>query len=79
MVLEQGVPTFRASPAVVGRVAQLLKRERSGELSRTEADELERYEEIDDYLSHLNYVVRNLQSTSSPTAQEFEGYGSAAC
>ena len=62
MVLEQGVPTFRASPAVVGRVAQLLGRERSGELSQAETDELERYEEIDDYLSHLNRVVRNLQS-----------------
>ena len=63
MVLEQGVPTFRASPAVVGRVAQLLERERSGELSQVETDELGRYEEIDDYLSHLNRVVRNLQST----------------
>ena len=62
MVLEQGVPTFRASLAVVGRIAQLLEREQGGELSRAEADELERYEEIDDYLSHLNRVVRNLQS-----------------
>lgn len=62
LVLEGGVPTFRASPAVVGRVAHLLERERGGELSQAETDELERYEEIDDYLSHLNRVVRNLQS-----------------
>ena len=62
LVLEQGVPIFRASSAVVGRVAQLLERERSGELSQAETDELGRYEEIDDYLSHLNRVVRNLQS-----------------
>lgn len=61
LVLEGNVPSFRAAPAVVGRVKQLLERERRGELSRTETDELERYEEFDDYLSHLNRVVRNLQ------------------
>lgn len=62
IVLEQGVPTFRASPAVVSRVEQLLEKEQEGGLSRAEADELARYEEVDDYLSHLNRVVRNLQS-----------------
>lgn len=62
IVLEQGVPTFRASPAVVSRVEQLLEKEHEGELGGAEADELARYEEVDDYLSHLNRVVRNLQS-----------------
>ncbi len=62
IVLEQGVPTFRASPAVVSRVEQLLEKEQEGGLSRAKADELSRYEEVDDYLSHLNRVVRNLQS-----------------
>lgn len=65
LVLEGSVPSFRAAPAVVDRVAQLLEREQGGKLSRAEADELGRYEESDDYLSHLNRVVRNLQSTSS--------------
>lgn len=60
--LVQGVPTFRASTAVVGRIEQLLEKELEEGLSASEADELAQYEEIDDYLSHLNRVVRNLQS-----------------
>ena len=52
LVLEGSVPTFRAAPAVVGRVTQLLERDRGGELSQAETEELERYEELDDYLSH---------------------------
>lgn len=78
LVLEGSVPTFRAAPAVVGRVKQLLEREQGGELSRAEAEELGRYEELDDYLSHLNRVIRNLQSTFSCTAQELGGDGLAA-
>ena len=62
IVLEQGVTTFRASSAVVGRVERLLEKVQEGGLSKAEADELARYEEVDDYLSHLNRVVRNLQS-----------------
>lgn len=62
IVLIQGVPTFRASIAVVSRIERLLEKERETELNPGEADELARYEEIDDYLSHLNRVVRNLQS-----------------
>ena len=63
IVLVQGVPTFRASVAVVNRVEQLVEKERGAGLSRPEVAELSQYEEIDDYLSHLNRVVRNLQST----------------
>ena len=62
IVLVQGVPAFRASAAVISRVEQLVEKEEQVGLSSTEADELTRYEEIDDYLSHLNRVVRNLQS-----------------
>ena len=61
MVLIQGVPAFRASAAVVRRIEELVEKERETGLSRAEADELDRYEEIDDYLSHLNRIVRNLQ------------------
>lgn len=61
LVLEGGVPTFRAAPAVAELIARLLERERQGELSEAEADELRRYEALDDYLSHLNRVVRGLQ------------------
>lgn len=63
IVLEKGVPTFRASPAVVKRIQHLLAQERDTGLSEDEAKELVQYEDIDDYLSHLNRVVRNLQST----------------
>lgn len=62
IVLEQGVPTFRATSTVVSRVERLLEKEQEDGLSKAEADELTRYEEVDDYLSHLNRVVRNLQS-----------------
>ena len=62
IVLVQGVPAFRASAAVISRVEQLVEKEEQAGLSSAEADELTRYEEIDDYLSHLNRVVRNLQS-----------------
>ena len=62
IVLVQGVPTFRASAAVLSRVEQLTQKEQGSGLSQTEAAELTRYEEVDDYLSHLNRVVRNLHS-----------------
>lgn len=58
--LEEGVPVFRASAAVRARIQWLLDRQEDKELSAQEAEELDRYEEIDDYLSHLNRVVRNL-------------------
>ncbi len=61
IALEQGVPTFRASEAVVKRITELLEKHEVG-LSKVETDELTRYEEVDDYLSHLNRVVRHLQS-----------------
>lgn len=36
IVLEQGVPSFRASSAVVGRVERLLEKEQEGGLSKAE-------------------------------------------
>jgi hypothetical protein len=62
IVLEKGIPSFRASSAVVKRIDDLLQKEESSGLTADEAKELAQYEEIDDYLSHLNRVVRNLQS-----------------
>ena len=47
---------------MVSRVEQLVEKEEQVGLSSAEADELTWYEEIDDYRSHLNRVVRNLQS-----------------
>jgi hypothetical protein len=37
-----------------------LRKQQSSQLSREEEQELDRYEEIDDYLSFLNRTVRNL-------------------
>jgi len=58
--LEEGVPVFRASQAVQTRVESLLSKQQSSQLTPEEEQELDRYEEIDDYLSFLNRIVRNL-------------------
>ncbi|HFE67477.1 MAG TPA: hypothetical protein ENJ93_09475 [Chloroflexi bacterium] len=58
--LEKGVPVFQASTAVQKRIQLLLQKQQTGNLAPAEIEELDRYEEIDDYLSHLNRVVRNL-------------------
>jgi hypothetical protein len=58
--LEEGVPIFGASQTVREHLEILLEKERLNQLTKSELEELERYEEIDDYLSHLNRVVRNI-------------------
>jgi hypothetical protein len=58
--LEEGVPLLRASHTVQTRIEALLAKQRVSPLSADEEEELARYEEIDDYLSFLNRVVRNL-------------------
>lgn len=63
IALVQGVPIFRASAAVIERLEQLLEQEQMTGLNEAERAELAQYEEVDDYLSHLNRVVRNLQRT----------------
>ena len=57
--MEEGVPILRASSFVQKRIETLLLKERSSGLSPQEAEEFDRYEEIDDYLSFLNRMVRN--------------------
>jgi len=63
--LEEGVPIFRASQAVQTRVESLLSKQQSSQLTSQEEQELDRYEEIDDYLSFLNRTVRNLFQNQS--------------
>jgi hypothetical protein len=58
--LEEGVPIFRASSVVQTRIETLLFKQQTSQLNLEEEQELDRYEEIDDYLSFLNRVVRNL-------------------
>jgi len=58
--LQEGIPILRASASVQDRVEDLASKRRESRLSREEAEEFDRYEEIDDYLSLLNRLVRNL-------------------
>ena len=62
--LQDGVPVLRASTAVQRRITTLLRKQKRGTLSPSKAAELDQYEDLDDYLSLLNRLVRNsLQST----------------
>lgn len=57
--LQEGVPVFRASSYVQKRIDLLVRKQREKDLTKAEKDEIERYEEIDDYLSYVNRIVRN--------------------
>jgi hypothetical protein len=57
--LVEGVPVFRASSAVNARIEELLTKQQRFSLSFEEEQELDCYEEIDDYLSFVNRLVRN--------------------
>jgi hypothetical protein len=58
--LQDGVPILRASTTVQRRIATLLRKQQKATLSPAETTELDQYEELDDYLSFLNRVVRNV-------------------
>jgi hypothetical protein len=60
IALEEGVPVFRASGAVQERIEDLLEKQVDGGLSEGEVQELDCYGEIDDYLSFVNRMVRDL-------------------
>ena len=61
--LEDGVPVFRAAEVIQDRIDDLVTREHRGELNSGEVEELDRYEEIDDYLSFVNRLIRNLSQS----------------
>ena len=58
--LEEGVPIFRATDAICSRIQDLLLMQTERSLSQAEEEELDSYEEIDDYLSFVNRTMRNL-------------------
>lgn len=62
--LEKGVLIFRASQAVQDVVEKLLSKQSTQGLSQAEDEELEQYEDIDDYLSFTNRLLRNLKQTN---------------
>ena len=57
--LEDGVPIFRVSSTVQTRIETLLSKQQEFSLNPQEEEELDGYEEIDDYLSFVNRTIRN--------------------
>lgn len=58
MELVEGVPIFRAISIVQTRIEALIAKQQDRHLSPAE-EELDCYEEVDDYLSFVNRMVRN--------------------
>jgi hypothetical protein len=58
--LVEGIPIFKASTAVKNRIQELLDKQQTLPLNPEEEQELNLYEEIDDYLSFVNRTVRNI-------------------
>ena len=65
--IEEGTPVLRATRAIQERIEELLDKQKDAQLTEAEESELRQYEEIDDYLSFLNRLVRNL--TQFPTQE----------
>ncbi|NER48884.1 MAG: hypothetical protein F6J86_38530 [Symploca sp. SIO1B1] len=63
--LVEGIPLFRASSTVQERINTLLDKQQTSPLNSEEEQELDLYEEIDDYLSFINRTVRNLYLTQN--------------
>lgn len=57
--LQDGVPIFRASQWVQDRIEAFLAKQQTMALTLEESRELDSYEEVDDYLSFVNRIVRN--------------------
>lgn len=57
--LREGVPIFRAQPRIQERVEELLQKQPSERLTDSEERELSQYEELDEFLSLVNRLVRN--------------------
>ncbi len=58
--LEEGVLVLRVSQATQNRIEELLDKQHQMPLSEAEEIELDQYENIDDYLSFINRLTRNL-------------------
>ena len=57
--LREGIPVFRARPKIQERIEELLEKQSSAPLTAFETRELLQYEELDDFLSLVNRLVRN--------------------
>ena len=61
----EGVPIFKASTSFHRRREELLAKNQNAKLTKAEEEELDLYEEIDDYLSLINRTLRNLTQRQS--------------
>ncbi|WP_439638183.1 hypothetical protein [Spirulina sp.] len=66
--LIDGVIIFRASEYVQNRIETLLDKQDISQLTEAEANELDCYGEIDDYLSFVNRTIRNTAIAQNNTA-----------
>ena len=66
--LVEGIPIFRSTTIVQTRIESLLAKQQDETLSLAEEGELDSYEEIDDYLSFVNRLVRNMSISQTETA-----------
>jgi hypothetical protein len=57
--LVEGFPIFRAASIIQNRIEALLAKQQNDTLNSEEEEELDCYEDIDDYLSFVNRIVRN--------------------
>ena len=57
--LQEGIPVFKATHSVQKRIELLVAKQPQEGLTTTEREELDGYEELDDYLSFANRVMRN--------------------
>jgi hypothetical protein len=58
--LVEGIPTLKASQKVQTRIENLLVKQQTTLLNPEEEEELDYYEDLDDYLSLVNRTIRNL-------------------
>jgi hypothetical protein len=64
--LREGLPMFRAPPQIQERIEELLDKQADGVLSAEDQREIVRYEELDDFLSLVNRLVRNAARVGDP-------------
>ena len=66
--IEEGIPVFRVASLVQDRIENLLAKQQESGLSSAENEDLDRYEEIDDFLSFINRLTRNTKIVQSGKA-----------
>jgi len=63
--LEEGALVFKATHLIQNRIEALIRKQRDTYLNTEDETELNQYEEMDDFLSFVNRVVRNLMQSEN--------------